>query len=177
MKKILLLTGLLLMVFSPVLAQKKMNLNNVVVTGLFDKKDQRFQMEIFVAERLIDNGIKTTLSLNYLKEGANIVALASDSVQQKIQQDGYDKIILVSVRGFESKFKPVTTYLPLAEELELGHLFPMFREEASNMTFEFKFYEGTKMIGYDMIKVSSPSEKGMFKKLSKALNKRIKKYW
>lgn len=179
MKKSILLT-LVLLIFFPsvsVFSQKKMDLKNAVVVGLFDKKEDRFQMEILLAERLLDAGVKTTLSLNYLKEGIDVSALASDSVQQKIKVAGFDTFVLFSVRGYDKRFKPATERLPLADELALGHLFPVFREEVTNVTFEFKIYKGTKMVGYDAIKVSSPSKEGMLKRLNKALTKHIKSNW
>lgn len=163
--------------FPPAFSQPKSKLNNAVVVGLYDKKDDRFKMEILLAEKLIEAGVKTTLSLNYLKEGSDISGLASDSVQQKIKSAGYDTFVLFSVRGYDKKFKPVSKWFTLEEELKLGHLFPPFREDVSNVTFEFKFYKGTEMVAYDQIKVSSPSNDGMLKKLNKELDKKIKKQW
>lgn len=158
-------------------AQQKLNLKNAVVVGLFDKKEERFQMEIMLAEILIQHQIKSKVSLNFIKEGADIASFANDSIQESVKKAGFENYILISVRGYETKFKPATIKYTLEEELKLGHLFPVFREEISNVTFEFKIYRGSEMIGYNLLKVPSPSNEGLLKKFKAKIDKLIKKHW
>lgn len=177
MKKLAVLLVLTLGVQFAVTAQKKQNLENVVVVGLFDRKDERFQMEILLSELLLENKIKTKVSLNFLKEGADVAALANDSIQQVIKSKGYENFILMYVRGFDKKYNPPTQKFSLEEELKMGHLFPIYREDASSVTFEFKFYKGEELIGTDIVKIPSPSKEGMLKKFRIKMEKRIKKAW
>ncbi len=177
MKKITVIFILFLSFQTFVTAQQKTKLTNVVVVGLFDRKDERFQMEILLSEILLENNIKAKASLNYLKEGSDISTFANDSVQQAIQASGFDTYILFSVRGYETKFKPASQIYTLEEELKLGHLFPIYREEVSNVTFEFKVYRGNEMIDYHLLKVPSSSKEGMIKKFRIKSKKLIKKYW
>lgn len=177
MKRIIFLLIALFIAQGIAFSQKKLNLTNAVVVGMFDRKDERFQMEIVLAELLLENSIKTKVSLNFLKEGADIVTFASDSIQDIVKNAGYDTYILFSVRGYETRFKPATIHYSLEEELSLGHLFPVYREEASSVTFEYKIYKGQEMIGYSLVKVSSPSKEGMIKKYRKKMDKIIKTEW
>ncbi|HRO75543.1 MAG TPA: hypothetical protein PLP27_05295 [Crocinitomicaceae bacterium] len=177
MRKIIVLFAFFLSFQTVLVAQQKLNLTNAVVVGLFDRKEERFEMEIFMSELLAENKIKTKASLNYLKEGADIVTFASDSVQNVMRNNGFDTYVLVCVRGYETTFKPATFKYSLVEELKLGHLFPIYRDETSNVTFEFKIYRGSEMIGYNLLKVSTPSKEGLKKKLRKKMTKLIKKNW
>ncbi|MBN9293316.1 MAG: hypothetical protein J0G96_04980 [Flavobacteriia bacterium] len=176
MKKIIFIAFILLGFHVTGIAQKA-NLQNAVVVGLFDRKDERFQMEILLSELLLENKIKAKVSLNFLKEGADVTALANDSVQQLIAKSGFDTYVLMAVRGYDKKFKPATQKLPLGEELSLGHLFPIYREEISNVTFEFKFYKGNEMTGYSMVKIPASSKESMLKKFRLKMGKQIKKHW
>lgn len=177
MKKIVGILIFLLSFQTIVTAQGKLNLDNAVVVGLFDRQDERFQMEIFLSEILLENNIKTKVSLNFLKEGSDISTFSSDTVQQTIHAKGFDTYLLIAVRGYETKFKPSTQKYTLEEELKLGHLFPIYREETSNVTFEIKIYKGNEMIDYQLLKVPSPSKEGMLKKFKKKMQKLIKKHW
>lgn len=177
MRKYILIAFLLTSIQSVAVAQQKLNLKNAIVLGLLDRKDERFQMEIMLAEMLAQNNIKSKVSLNFIKEGAEIASFASDSIQEAVKKAGYETYILFSVRGYDTKFKPATFKYTLEEELKLGHLFPVFREEISNITFEFKVYRGSEMIDYKLVKVSYPSKEGMLKKFKAKINPLIKKYW
>jgi len=180
MKKTMLIALMLLLFQGIGLSQKSMNfqLKDAVVVGLFDRKDEHYQMEIFLSEILNQYHIHSTVSMNFLKEGADVKTLASDSTLNAIKAKGYDMFILMDVRGYDQRFKPSTERLPLEKELSLGHLFPMYREEVSSVSFEFKFYRGTEMVGYDIIKVGAGSKDAMLKKLRAKIEQRIKsKIW
>jgi hypothetical protein len=177
MKKYFLILFLLTLVQSYAQTQQKIKLNNAVVVGMFDRKDERFQMEIMMAELLAQQGIKTKVSLNFVKEGAELTSFANDTVQEAIHKAGFDTYVLFSVRGYDTKFKPATIKYSLVDELKLGHLFPVFREEISYIVFEFKIYKNQEMIGYNLLKVPSPSNDGMIKKFKSKVTNLIKKNW
>lgn len=177
MKKISFLFLLFLLAQTVVFSQSKFDLKDAVVVGLFNQSDERFQMEIMVSELLLQNGIKAKASLNYLKEGQDPAALSSDSLLQVVKNAGYDTYLLMAVRGYDKKFKPSTHKTTMDEELKLGHMFPIYKEGGSTVTFEFKFYRDNQLVREDLLKVSSPSKEGMLKKFRKQLQKKIKSNW
>jgi hypothetical protein len=157
---------------------KGLNLRNAMVIAQLDKSEDRFTMEINFTEMLASNGIKAMASLNVLKEGTNISFLASDSIQKIMKTKGIDTYVLVSVRGYDRKFKPAKNHDTLAVEISNGHLFPLYRDEITSISFEFNFYRDGKFIGYDLIKIGGiGSREAVLKKFRKKINKRINSNW
>lgn len=157
---------------------KNLKLKNALVIGQLDKSEDRFTMEINFTELLASNGIKAMSSLNVLKEGTNISVLASDSIQKIMQTKGIDTYVLVSVRGYDRKFKPAKNHDTLAVEITNGHLFPLYRDEITSISFEFNFYRNGKYVGYDLIKMGGiGSREAVLKKFRKKINKRINSHW
>lgn len=157
---------------------KNLHLKNVLVVGQLDKAEDRFTMEINLTQLLAENGIKAMASLNILKEGTSPEVLASDSIQNALKAKGIDTYVLVSVRGYDRKFKPATRHESLAAELAIGHMFPLYRDEISSITFEFKFYRNGEYAGYDLVKVNNVGSRDtVLKKFRKAITKRLAKAW
>lgn len=155
-----------------------LNLTNALVVGQLDKPEDRFTMEINLTQLLAENGIKAMASLNVLKQGTSTEALASDSIQNMLKAKGIDTYVLVSVRGYDRKFKASKNHETLLNELAIGHLFPLYREEISSVTFEFKFYRNGQFVAYDLVKVGGVgSRETVLKKFRKAINKRVVKSW
>lgn len=156
----------------------KLDLKSVLIVAQLDKPEDRFTMEVNLSEILANNGIKTMASLNALKQGAETSLLSEDSIRKQIAAKGIDTYVLVSVRGFDKKFKPATQHNDLATELVTGHLFPIYRDEVTSVTFEFNFYRNGQFVAYDMIKLGSiGSRDDVIKKLQKKLPKKINKNW
>ncbi len=157
---------------------KGLKLRNAMVVGQLDKSEDRFTMEINFTELLASNGIKAMSSLNVLKEGTNISMLASDSIQKVMKVKGMDTYVLVSVRGYDRKFKPAKNHDTLAVEITNGHLFPLYRDEITSISFEFNFYRNGKFVGYDLVKIGGiGSREAVLKKFRKKINKRINSHW
>lgn len=153
-------------------------LNNVLVVGQLDKSEDRFTLEINFTELLANAGIKSMASLNVLKQGSNPTILATDSIQNMLKLKGIDTYVLVSVRGYDRKFKPAKNHDSLSVELASGHLFPLYRDEISSITFEFKFYRNGVFVGYDLVKLGSVnSREAVLKKFRKKIGKRILSHW
>jgi hypothetical protein len=76
--------------------------------------------------------------------------LASDSIQQKLKGKGIDTYVLVSVRGYDKRYKGAQSEDSLKTILSLGHLFPIYRDEVVSVTFEFMFYRNGKFVGTDI---------------------------
>lgn len=156
---------------------QELNLTNALVVGQLDKPEDRFTLEVNLTEILAQNGIKTMASLNALKQGSSISILGTDSIQNILKAKGLDTYMLVSVRGYDTKFKLSTSKNDLNEEFALGHLFPLYREEISSITFEFNFYRNGQFIGTDLLRLPSTSSRELvIKKLHKKLPKKISRW-
>jgi hypothetical protein len=155
-----------------------LSLKNAIVVAQLDKVEDRFTMEINLTEMLTGNGVKAIASLNILKEGSSIGLLSSDSIQAVLKEKGFDTYVMVSVRGYDRKFKPAKNHLNLKEELISGHMFPLYRDEVSSVSFEFLFYRNGEVVGYDLIKVGGiNSRENAIKKFRKKTEKRIVSKW
>jgi hypothetical protein len=172
-------TLILSLLFSTsVFSQSIKDLNNVVVVAQFDKLDDRFQMELAMVELLTEAGIKALPSMNFLKTGANANLLGSDSIMAVLKSKGFTKIMLVSCRGFDTQFKEAKMQSDLNTELGIGHLFPIFRDESTSVTFEFRVFEGNTFIQYSIKKIGAISSRdGVMKKFKKKMRKTIRRRW
>lgn len=156
----------------------QLNLTNGVVVGLMDKPEDRYSLEINVTELLSSNGVKAIPSLNLMKLGGDPLTLTADSVVQKLKEKGIDTYVLVYVKGFEKKFKAKTNKDDLNTILGIGSLFPLYREEATNITFEFLFYRNNQMVKSDVVRCKNiGSRDDVIKKMRKAALKKITKNW
>lgn len=176
--KLFISIALLFIGFSVTAQDSLKNLNNVVVIGQIDNPEDRFSLEIALADFFKSNNIKTTTSLNIVKQGGDAMTLAADSTQQKLKEKGFDTYMLISVRGYDRKFKKSTRRPTMEEAIEVGHLFTLYREEVVSVSFEITFYQNGKLVQYDLIKVGSVgSRESVLKKLRKKMAKKLKKDW
>lgn len=153
-------------------------LSNAVVVAQQDKSEDRYSLEINVLQLLADKGIKTMASLNLVKQGGSSAILATDSIQLKVKQAGIDTYMLISVRGYDKRFKPSEKLLSFSEELNVGHLFPLYREEVTSVTFTVTFYRKNEPVYCELIKTGNVgSREAVIKKLIKKLDKRLLKSW
>jgi hypothetical protein len=174
MKKILSFLVLLISVS----AGAQYQLNNALVIGQLDKPEDRFSVEINVTELFASAGIKAMASLNVLKLGSDPDLLGSDSVINVLKSKGIDTYVLVFVKGYDKKFKATTLRDDLITALNTGSLFPLYRDEITSITFEFQFFRNGQMIGADVLRCSSVSNRdAVVKKLRKGLTKKINKKW
>lgn len=176
--KHLIATCILLFALSARSQTETLQLKNVLIVALLDKPEERFMMEVNLSELMANAGVRTQASLNALKQGANINQITEDTIMAQLASKGIDTYMLVSVRGYDQKFKPAKNHQDLRGEMAIGHLFPIYRENNSSVTIEFNFYRGGQFIGYDLIKVGGvASKEDVIKKLRKKLPKRIEKKW
>jgi hypothetical protein len=152
--------------------------NGLLMVGKIDKPDDRYAVEVNLTKFIAQFGMKVLPSLNFSKVGASTETLKTDSLNALLHERGINGYMLVSVRGFDRKFKPRTNFpLLLEEALEEGHLYPIYQEEVSSVTFEFLYYENGQFIGYDMIRVTGVGNRGqVFEKLQKKIGKRLNKW-
>lgn len=171
----LVLLGLVL----PVMGQKSpvpiKGVESLLIIGKIDKPDDRYAVEVNLTKFFAQFGMNVKPSLNYSKVGNSVDDLGSDSLNQVLKIKGIKGYLLISVRGFDRKFKPRENFpVTLTEALEEGHLYPIFQEEMSSVTFEFMYFEDGQFKGYDILRLSGTSSRAqVFEKLQKKLEKKL----
>ncbi len=177
MKYILLFSLIAVSTFS--FGQKaKFKLTNALVVGQIDKPEERYALEGALTNLLVQNGVKSAPSLNFLKVGGDSKILASDSMMLKMKEQGFDTYIIANVRGYDRKFKPTNSKDQLVDVLGQGSLHELYRMDIVSITFEFSFYRNGQFIGSDLVKLGNISDReSVLKRFSKRVDKRISKKW
>ena len=156
---------------------KDLKLKNVLIIGQLDKADDRYSIEIALTDLLAEAGVKAIPSLNILKVGGDIKELSKDSLQKIIASKGIDTYMTVNVRGFDKKFKLAQNHDNLITALNTTHLFPLYRDEIVNISFEFTFYREGQFMATDIVKCNNVSSREtVLKKFQKRTTKRILKW-
>lgn len=172
----------LLFVFA-VNAQKKkdapaLNLTNVVVVGQMDDPADRYSIESSMTKLFSDYGISTKASLNLVKQGGDAQTLASDSISDTLSTQGYDTYMVISVRGYDKRFKPSQVQEGFSDALSRGNLFAVYQEGIVSVSFEFKFFRNGALVHNEVIKCGNAGTRGkVMAKLRKKVAKRIVKSW
>ena len=180
MKNILLVAISILLLSQNSWAQnaESLDLKNLVVVGQQSELSDRYILEVGLLQLFTEYNIKSKASLNVVKEGGDDNFLLNDSLYQSLKNDGIDTYLLVSIRGYNNRFKPSESISPIEEEIESGRLYPLYRESASNVTFSFTFYRDMKPVHYELIRTGTVgSRDAVMKKLLKKVEKRLVKEW
>lgn len=155
-----------------------LKLNNALVVSHLDKESDQFSLEIAVSDVLSKTKIKNTVSLNVLKAGGDPQVLMTDSLTQLLKAKGINTLMLVSVRGFDNRFRPSSGNMTLAEDLAADNLFPIYKEDIVSVTFEFHFYRDGKLVYTDLLKIGGINSRDkVLRKLRKKLAKKVVKDW
>tara|TARA_R110002072_G_scaffold291008_1_gene458925 strand:+ start:44729 stop:45280 length:552 start_codon:yes stop_codon:yes gene_type:complete len=161
-------------------AQKKakLNLTNALVVGQLDDPDDRYSLEINLTQLLVSSGIIAESSLNYMKFGEDSKILGEDSIKGIMKLKGIDTYCLVSVRGYDKRFKKTERKDNLSDALLIGGLFGLYQENIVSISFEFKFFRNGEFVYTDMIKCGNVGDREtVLKKFRKKTGKRILKKW
>ncbi len=159
------------------LSTSQIKLNGAVVIGQFDKPEDRYSVEVNLTEMLTQAGIKTMPSLNLLKQGADPLILANDTIQKELQKGGYNTFIIVNVRGYDKTFKVSKNVVSLKEVLDMTSIYHLYRDEATSVTLEFSFFREGKLIFRDIVKLGNVSNRdAVVKKFRKKMPKLIAKW-
>ena len=176
--KHLILSLLIAFTFNAGAQVENLKLKNVLVIALLEQEDDHFSIEINLTELLSNAGIKAIPSLNILKRGNYTTVLASDSIQELTRTMGVDTYMLVSVRGYDKKFKTSSCKDDLQQALSVGNLFPIYRDEIVSVSFEFTFYRNGQCVGSDIVKCGNVSDReSVLKKFRKQITKKITNDW
>lgn len=179
--KILFLVSIIAVIFSQngwTQTAEELNLKNVLIVGQQDDVPDKYTLEVGLLQLFSEYGVKAKASLNVVKQRGTDNVLLEDSVYQSLKNEGIDTYLLVSIRGYNKRFKPSEEINTLEEELNAGHLYPLYRESATNVTFTFTFYRDRKPVHYELIKTGTVGDKAaVMRKLLKKVKRRLTKDW
>ena len=171
------IVSLLILVSTFTFSQKHIQLTNALLVAQLDRPEEKFTLEINLSELFSSENVNVIPSLNILKQGEIASVLASDSVANFLKTKNIDTYILVSVRGFDKKFRASTHFESLTNELASSHLFPLFRDEIMSVTFEFTIYRNGQVVANDLLRLKNVDSKDkVMKKLRKKLPKMITRW-
>lgn len=163
--------------FSFAQKQEKLHLTNALVIAQLDNPEDRYTLEINMTELLTSRGVKATPSLNYMKQGGDSQILASDSIQKIMKELGIDTYVIVSIRGYDKRFKKSVRKVDLKTILNEGGIFDLYRADIVSISFEFKFYRNGQMVYSDIRKCGNISDRPtVIKRFRKKVGKRIYKW-
>jgi hypothetical protein len=156
----------------------QLGLSNAIIIGQMDNSADRYSVEINMTDLFVKNGIKSMASLNMMKLGSNSQQLASDSVSKQVKAKGFDTFVLISVRGYDKRFKANTSNEDFHTALGRANLFQLYQEDIVSVSFEFKFYRGGQLVQNETIKCGNAgSREKVLKKLRKKIGKKLTKKW
>lgn len=154
-----------------------LKLTNALIVSHLDKEADRFTLEIAVSDVLSKAHVKNMVALNVLKQGGDPQILLTDSMNSILTAKGINTLMLVSVRGFDNRFRPSSGNITLAEDLAANNLFSIYKDDITSVTFEFHFYREGKLVYTDLLKIGGiNSREKVVKKLHKKLTKKVQKW-
>jgi hypothetical protein len=158
---------------------QQIKFNNALVVGQFDKSEDRYAMELNLVEILQQNGYKALPSFNLLKQGEPLGNLLNDSTRNVLKSKGVDAYVVLTVRGYDRKFKSSEANTSFKEILDMTSIYHIYRDEATSVTFEFTFFDlNNQLIGRSLLKCGNVSDRdSVMKRFRKKLPKTIAKDW
>lgn len=178
MRTLLLLTALLILAPFTQAQKESLNLKNALVIGQFDKPEDRYSMEINFTDMLAQRGVKAVPSLNILKLGEDPQHLTNDSIQAVLKEKGIDTYVVVSVRGYDRRFKESETQPTLNEALGQASLFSMHKDEIVSISFDFKFFRNGTCVYSEIVKCGNIGDRdSVIKRFRKKVGKKLDKKW
>ena len=165
--------------FSQKVKQPKINnLKGAMILVQNDKPQERFSMEANLGKLFTSYGMPILLSINLIKEGAPLTELGETKIQAELNARNINSVLIISVRGFDTRFKPRTKIPQTLEEmLKEGNANPITTEEAASVTIEFFQYVNGKFNGYHMLRLGGASSRSkVYTKLQKKLDRLMPKW-
>lgn len=166
----------------PTFAQKDkkggLNLKNVLIIGQVDTAEDRYSLEINLTDLFSRYKVKTIPSLNVLKLGSDARELAGDSLQQIVKAKGIDTYVIVSVLGYDRKFKVTNPKDDFETALNQASFYELYRPDIVSISFQFKFFRDGKCIHAEVIKCGNVgSRQTVIKRMRKSVSKQLEKKW
>ena len=157
MKKCLFIGCLFLSLFQSY--AQGIKLTNALIIGQFDKQEDRFAIEVNVTDLFTSLGIKAIPSINILKQGADPLILASDTMINALKLKGIDTYVLIYVKGYDRKFKGSNSELLLEEGLKQSSIYSLYKDDITSITLEFSVFRGGKRLYANTLKVGNISNR------------------
>jgi hypothetical protein len=155
-----------------------LNLNNAVVIGQMDTPADRYSVEVNLTELFATNGVRSLASLNLMKLGSDAQQLASDSVAKKAKSKRFDTFVVVSIKGYDKRFKATKQKEGFLSALGRANIYGIYQQDIVSVSFEFKFYRDGELIYADIVKCGNAGSRDkVIKKLRKKVAKRLVKAW
>ncbi|NDB34949.1 MAG: hypothetical protein EB023_06305 [Flavobacteriia bacterium] len=153
-------------------------LKECVVIGQFEKYEDRYAMEVTFCEIFKALRVKSLPATNFIKQGAQMDVLLSDSLKSLLSQQGISTYCLINVKGYDKRFKKSEAPLPFSEALERASIYNLYKEDISSVTLEFIFYQNNVGVFSDVFKVSNIGDRDdVIKRIKKKAPMHILKNW
>jgi hypothetical protein len=153
-------------------------LANALVIGQFDKAEDRFSIEVYVTEIFNSLGIKAIPSINVMKQGADPLILASDTMVNNLKTKGFDTYVVVNVKGYDRKFKNSSAEMSLEDALKQTSIYHLYKDDITSITFEFSVFRNGKRINTNLLKVGNISNRDdVLKRFRKKAPKHLSNYF
>lgn len=154
------------------------NLKGALVLVKNDKFQERFSIEANLGKIFSTYGMPILLSVNLIKEGASLSELAETKIQAEMNSRNINSVLVISVRGFDTRFKPRTKIPETLEEmLKEGNLNPISMDDASSVTIEFFQYINGKFHGYHIQRFGGAGSRAkVYTKIQKRLDKLVPRW-
>ena len=134
-------------------------LTNALIIGQFDKQEDRFAIEVNVTDLFTSFGIKAIPSINILKQGADPLILASDTMINSLKAKGIDTYVLICVKGYDRKFKGSKSEMLLVEGLKQASIYHLYKDDITSITLEFSVFREGKRLYANTLKVGNISNR------------------
>lgn len=158
--------------------QAPLNLKNALIIGQIDTPEDRYSLEINMTDLFGRAKVKSVPSLNVLKLGTDAQTLASDSMMQVVKAKGIDTYALISIRGYDKRYKVSNISDDFETALGQASFFDLYREGIVSVAFQFKFFRNGKCVHAEVIKCGNVGGRdAVLKKLRKRVGKKLKKKW
>ncbi len=155
-----------------------LKLKECVMIAQFEKLEDRYAMEVNLCEILNPLKVQTIPATNIVKQGGTALQLSSDSSMLYWNAKNIQTYCVVSVKGYDKKFKPSKTEIAFKDALERATLYSLYKEDISSVTFEFLFFRGGKLVYSDLIKIGNIGERDdVIKRFRKKAPKHIMENW
>jgi len=89
------------------------NMKGAMLLVKNDNAQERFSVEANLGKILATYNMPLLLSINLINQGAPLKELAGARVQNEMSARGINSVIVVSIRGFDQRFKPRLKFLLL----------------------------------------------------------------
>ena len=156
----------------------QLNLSNAVVIGQLDNPADRYSIEANLTELFANSGVKSIASLSLMKLGADSQGLAADSTLAMAKGKGFDTYVLVSIRGYDKRYKVSSSTEDFTTSLGRASLFGLYQQDVVSVTFEFKFFRDGKMVHAETIKCGNAGSRSkVLTKIRKKVSKKLDKSW